>query len=252
MSSWFPSQSFFWVCSRQNKLWLFTKNSDEMANPQFKLRSKKIGLVNKFTHCSLPGKLVHFSEGSDPLLSVSLCYQFLVMGLWKTPISLMWHLKNPSEGPSSIGLASASLCSMSSRAQTQTNLCLPSSSTEASKQRAICLKKSATKHEENSEHKGWATVSLRTTGWAEYNWSSQREGKERQLTTGDPLSIKTHMHTGKEYGGVGVGSREENMLEHNLENAGNICSRVSGSGAGVKLWAHVWNKLHEATVSPLT
>lgn len=99
MSSYFPSQSFFWVCPRQNKPWLFTKNSDEMANPQFKLRSKRMSLVNKFTHCSLPWKLVHFSEGTDPLPSVSLCYCFLFMGLWITPISLMWRLKNPRDGP---------------------------------------------------------------------------------------------------------------------------------------------------------
>lgn len=78
-----------------------------MANPQFKLRSKRISLVNKFTHCSLRWKPVHFSEGTDPLLSVCLCYHFLLMGLWITPISVMWCTKNPSEGPSSI---SSALC----------------------------------------------------------------------------------------------------------------------------------------------
>lgn len=50
----------------------FSPRTLMMANPQFKLRSKRTGMVNKFIHCLLPFKLVHFSEGTNPLLLFSL------------------------------------------------------------------------------------------------------------------------------------------------------------------------------------
>lgn len=64
----------------------------------------------------------------------------------------------------------------------------------------------------------WA-AGLWITEYSGDKCSCQWEGDgEKELTTGDLPSTKTHMHTGKEQDGMGVGS-SENMLEHHLEKA---------------------------------
>lgn len=60
---------------RHNKSRHFTKNSDEMANPQLKWRSKEVGWVHKSTHCPFHQNLRLDPPKAPTLHWVSLCYR---------------------------------------------------------------------------------------------------------------------------------------------------------------------------------
>lgn len=116
-----------------------------------------------------------FLKGNSLLLC---CLQrFFFMDLWTTPIPLMLGSKNPlKRGPSSRGLSTSSIWFTPRRAQKRTNLSILNGASGMKASRP-----------NETEPRGCEELkTLEITGAA--------SGREKELTTGDLPSIKTHTH----------------------------------------------------------
>lgn len=158
--------------------------------------------------------------------SLLLCrlQHFFFMDLWTTPIPLMLGSKNPLErGPSSRGLSTSSLWFTPRRAQIRTNFSILNG--------ASGMK--ASRPNETEPRGLWRTENSGD------NWSCQWEGEG--VNDWWPPVYKNTRTQGKNRMGWGLGvGRSKNMLEHHLENAGNICLSACGPGTRT-LWPHICN-----------